>query len=98
VSTLQGLLKTIPAFWGSAELSQIVLLYMDQQSSASKANASGISALAKSLAKKLPPKVLIPALMEMWGPLQGSKNIVSSNEQVHVLDPTHNLVSNIRIF
>jgi U3 small nucleolar RNA-associated protein 10 len=83
VSTLQGLLKTIPAFWGSGEVSQIVSLYMDQQSFASNATASGVSTLTKSLSRKIPPKVLIPALLEMWNPLQGSKNIVRSHDRLH---------------
>lgn len=99
MSTLQGLLKTIPAFWGSGELSQIVLLNMDIQSFAFSANTSGISTLTKSLAKKIPPKVLIPALLEMWDPLQSLENIVSSNDRVHVLVPNlYNLVPDIRLF
>jgi U3 small nucleolar RNA-associated protein 10 len=71
---------------------------MDQQSSASSANTSGISTLTKSLARKIPPKVLIPALLEMWDSLQGSENIVSSHDRVHVLIPTYAFQSRISAF
>lgn len=74
-------MKTIPAFWGRGEVSQIVLLYMDEQSSKLSSSGSGISKLNKSLAKKIPPKNLVPALLEMWDPLQGSKNLVSSDNR-----------------
>lgn len=98
VSTLQGLLKTVPAFWGTDELSQIVLLYLDQHSSASNADTSKISTLIKSLAKKIPPKNLIPALLEMWDPLQGSKIMVGSNYRVHPSDPMQTIQSRITAF
>lgn len=84
---LQGLLKTIPAFWGSDELSQVAFLYLDQYTSAPNANISEISALTKSLVKKIPPKILIPGLLEIWDPLQGSNNVVSLSYRFYIFDP-----------
>ena len=77
ISTLQGLLKTIPAFWGNGELSQIIFLYMDQFSFTSNPLALPVQTLTKSLAKKIPPKTLLPTLIEIWSPLQSSGKLVS---------------------
>jgi len=79
ISTLQGLLKTIPVFWGNGELSQIIFLYMDQFSFTSNASSLPVQTLTKSLAKKIPPKALLLTLIEIWSPLQSSRNLVSSN-------------------
>ena len=73
---LDGLLSTIPTFWGSGEVTQVALLYIDQLSSDSKPMAAALSTLVKSLAKRAPAKVLLPTLLEMWQSFQTSKQIV----------------------
>ncbi|KAF8797612.1 hypothetical protein BYT27DRAFT_7204423 [Phlegmacium glaucopus] len=67
-SILHGLLTTIPTFWGSGEVTQVVLLHMDQPSHIS----SMMSSLVKSIAKRIPSKVLLPTLVEIWLTVQPS--------------------------
>ncbi|KJA17838.1 hypothetical protein HYPSUDRAFT_191636 [Hypholoma sublateritium FD-334 SS-4] len=72
---LDGLLSTIPTFWGSGEVTQVALLYIDQSSSDSKHMGTALNSLAKSLAKRAPAKVLLPTLLEMWQSLQSSRQM-----------------------
>ncbi|KAF9526013.1 hypothetical protein CPB83DRAFT_877003 [Crepidotus variabilis] len=73
LSTLQGLLKSIPSFWGVAEISQIIDLYADQFSSSAR---SLLQSLIKGMTKKIPSKTLVPALLNMWTILQPSGNMI----------------------
>lgn len=73
---LDGLLSTIPTFWGSGEVTQVALLYIDQSSSDSKPMGAALTSLAKSLAKRAPAKVLLPTLLDMWQSLQSSRQMV----------------------
>ncbi|KDR78387.1 hypothetical protein GALMADRAFT_245550 [Galerina marginata CBS 339.88] len=84
-ATLHGLLTTIPTFWGSGEVTQVVFLYMDQASSTSKPLLSALSLMAKSLAKRTPAKVLIPALLEMWPALHSSVKLTKISAYFDVL-------------
>ena len=79
-ATLQGLLSTIATFWGSSEVNQVAFLYVDQASGTSKASTS-LTSLAKSLAKRISPKVLLPTLLDMWQQLAQSRKLVSSSKQ-----------------
>ncbi|PPQ90282.1 hypothetical protein CVT25_013107 [Psilocybe cyanescens] len=82
---LNGMLSTIPTFWGSGEVNQVVFLYMDQASSSSKLPSATLSALIKALAKRIPAKVLIPTLLDMWQPLQTSGKLARISAYFHVL-------------
>ncbi|KAF8966928.1 armadillo-type protein [Flammula alnicola] len=82
---LHGLLLTIPTFWGSSEVTQVVFLCMDESSSTSKPLESALSSLAKSLAKRTPAKVLLPTLLDMWQPLQSSRNLAKISAYFEVL-------------
>lgn len=73
---LQGLLVTIPTFWGSSEVTQIIFLYIEQGSTSTKPANSALLTLAKNMAKRTPASVLLPTLLEVWQSLQPSRNMV----------------------
>ena len=75
-SILHGLLTSIPTFWGSGEVTQVVFLHMDLSSSQSKPLVSALALLSKSLAKRIPPKVLLSTLSDMWKPSQSFSQLV----------------------
>lgn len=50
---------------------------MDQASTTSKPLSSSLTSLAKSLAKRVPSKVLVPTLLDIWQQLAQSKQMVS---------------------
>ncbi|RPD60690.1 hypothetical protein L227DRAFT_501246 [Lentinus tigrinus ALCF2SS1-6] len=64
-NVLRNLLTTIPTFWGEAELSTVVELYLDS-SKVSAADSAEMSLLIKTTAKRASPNVLLPALCNMW--------------------------------
>ncbi|KAF8901036.1 armadillo-type protein [Gymnopilus junonius] len=82
---LHGLLSTIPTFWGSSEVNQVVFLYIDQTSATSKPLSLSLSSLAKSLAKRTPSKVLIPTLLDMWQQLTQSNKLAKISAYFDVL-------------
>jgi U3 small nucleolar RNA-associated protein 10 len=63
LSVLQGLLASIPTFWGNGEVTQIIKLHVDLSSSS---RSEPMVNLTKLLAKKAPAKVLLPALCTLW--------------------------------
>ena len=75
---LHGLLTTIPTFWGSGEVTQIIFLFMDHFTFTPTALSSRFDHLTKALAKLAPAKVVLSALLEIWGQTQGSKNLVKN--------------------
>jgi len=82
-SILHGLLTSIPTFWGSGEVTQVVFLYMDLSPSQSKPLVSALRSLSKSLAKRIPAKVLLPTLSDMWKPSQSFSQLVCFILVVH---------------
>ncbi|KAH6904492.1 hypothetical protein BKA70DRAFT_1373519 [Coprinopsis sp. MPI-PUGE-AT-0042] len=71
-STLQGLLTSIPTFWASGEVASLFTLYIDQ--SIGPKPVSSLS-LIKAITKRVPSKILIPTLLEMWPPVQNPLNL-----------------------
>jgi len=75
-SILHGLLTSIPTFWGSGEVTQVIFLYIDLSSSQSKPLVSALASLSKSLAKRIPAKVLLPTLSDIWKSSQSFSQLV----------------------
>jgi hypothetical protein len=63
VNVLHGLLTSIPTFWGGGELEQVIKLCIEHSSSAP---AASMTNLTKAMAKKAPPKVLLPTISTVW--------------------------------
>jgi len=68
-SILRGLLLSIPTFWGSGEVKQVITLFIEQYSSPNT-SAGPLASLIKTLPKKFHPKVLVPAMIDMWSFVQ----------------------------
>jgi U3 small nucleolar RNA-associated protein 10 len=69
ISTLQGLVSTLPAFYGAAELSSIVKLHLEYS-----ATLSGpMTGLMKAIAKKIPSNMLLLVLCDLWPNLEKSQ-------------------------
>ncbi|KAI0354312.1 hypothetical protein OH77DRAFT_530067 [Trametes cingulata] len=62
---LRNLLASIPAFWGEAQVLQVIQLYLDG-SEASMSESTEMSLLVKTVAKRASPTVLLPALCNLW--------------------------------
>ena len=75
-AVLQGLLVTIPTFWGSSEVTQVIFMYIEHASTSTKPASSALLTLVKNLAKRTPASVLLPTLLEVWQSLQSSRNMV----------------------
>lgn len=75
-SILLGLLSSIPSFWGTAELEQVVILYLDHCETMSSSSSALMSSLMKSVAKRAPAKALLPAMIELWPSLKTSRQMV----------------------
>jgi len=72
ISTLQGLVSTLPAFYGAAELSSIVKLHLEYS-----ATLSGpMTGLMKAIAKKIPSNMLLLVLCDLWPNLEKSQKKV----------------------
>ncbi|KII90106.1 hypothetical protein PLICRDRAFT_686024 [Plicaturopsis crispa FD-325 SS-3] len=65
LAVLQNLLASIPTFWGTVEITQLVKLLIEIPQ-AWNTHSSAMAALMKATAKKAPTKVLLPAMYEMW--------------------------------
>ncbi|KZT68072.1 hypothetical protein DAEQUDRAFT_348588 [Daedalea quercina L-15889] len=66
LSVLQGLLTAVPTFWGETELLQVVDTYLRACLDASQVESNYMSALMKTMAKRLPSKTLLPTLSKFW--------------------------------
>ncbi|KAI5990429.1 hypothetical protein EDD15DRAFT_2388798 [Pisolithus albus] len=69
VSTLRSLLTTLPAFYGTQELNQVVKLYVDY-SSCTVTPSNRLTPLLKALAKRVAPGALMQVLYELWADLR----------------------------
>jgi hypothetical protein len=72
ISTLQGLVSALPAFYGAVELIDIVKLHLQYSVTMSGAMAG----LMKAIAKKIPSNTLIPVLCDLWPRLEKSQKKV----------------------
>lgn len=75
LAILQGLLSSIPTFWGSEEVTQIVNFYIEDCFQTSNVLSSATSGLMKSVAKRIPAKILLPTLLELWAPLEATVTV-----------------------
>ncbi|TFK37695.1 hypothetical protein BDQ12DRAFT_685121 [Crucibulum laeve] len=66
LAVLHGLLSSIPNFWGSGEVKQVVNLYINHYVLSADSPSSSMSALMKAVTKRIPSKVLLHALVELW--------------------------------
>ncbi|PPR01672.1 hypothetical protein CVT24_001501 [Panaeolus cyanescens] len=73
---LHGLLTSIPTFWGSSEIGQIISLRMDQFSHTGNATSTALSSLIKAISKRIPGKVLLPTILDMWSATGSSANML----------------------
>lgn len=64
-SILRNLLTSIATFWGESELVKVIELCLDSSQS-SALDASEMSLLVRTVAKRASPNVLLPALCNMW--------------------------------
>ncbi|GJE92911.1 U3snoRNP10 and BP28CT domain-containing protein [Phanerochaete sordida] len=78
IAVLQALLASIPNFWGSADLTQIVDLYLESTVSASQSLTALIWTVVKAVTKRIPSKVLLPVLCEYWTGLSTKGDIVAA--------------------
>lgn len=65
LGVLQGLLRSIPIFWGTSELTAVIKLHLEYHSPDNTKLAS-MGSLIKTAAKKVPAKTLVPTLCELW--------------------------------
>ncbi len=86
---LRNLLTSIPTFWGEAEISSVVELYLDS-SKASAVDSAEMSLLIKTTAKRASPNVLLPALCSMWTPVALiAAKVISTHFNLPVRQPYH---------
>lgn len=86
-SILLGLLSSIPSFWGTAELEQVVFLYLDHCATMTGLPSALMSSLMKSVAKRAPSKVLLPAMVKLWPSLKTSGQtvrLIFSSHYLHI--------------
>ncbi|KAG1852147.1 hypothetical protein DFJ58DRAFT_791745 [Suillus subalutaceus] len=69
ISTLQGLVSTLPAFYGAAELRGIVKLHLEYSVTLN----GPMTGLMKAIAKKIPSNMLLPVLCDLWPDLEKSQ-------------------------
>ncbi|KAK2465147.1 hypothetical protein APHAL10511_002839 [Amanita phalloides] len=66
-AVLHGLLASIPAFWGTKEITQVVSTYTKHWAAAQCHGPSkAMRSLIKSITKRVPSRVLLPSLVENW--------------------------------
>ncbi|THH26927.1 hypothetical protein EUX98_g7265 [Antrodiella citrinella] len=75
LGVLQALLKSIPKFWGTAELLQVINLYLSDQS-------PELSTFMKAISKKSQSKVILPLLCDLWSSLSSSRNKTTQSKMV----------------
>ncbi|KXN83997.1 U3 small nucleolar RNA-associated protein 10 [Leucoagaricus sp. SymC.cos] len=63
-AVLHGLLSSVPAFWGSDAITQMVNLYMDHVKANSGHSRAAMSSLMKAISKKVPTKDRVTAYSE----------------------------------
>lgn len=65
LGVISALLQSIPTFWGKNELNIVVKLYVEEDS-----RQASLNTFMKSMAKRVPAKVLLPTLCDAWTTLQ----------------------------
>lgn len=80
LATLQSLLTTLPTFYGTQELSQVVKLYVNCNSRTATPN-NPLTPLIKAIAKRTTPGALMQVLYESWADLGKEQ----TKEDVHGL-------------
>ncbi|KAI6147846.1 hypothetical protein BKA82DRAFT_4145263 [Pisolithus tinctorius] len=80
LATLQSLLTTLPTFYGTQELSQVVKLYVTCNSCTATSN-NPLTPLIKAIAKRTTPGALMQVLYELWADLGKEQ----TKENVHGL-------------
>ncbi|KAF9268872.1 hypothetical protein L218DRAFT_536645 [Marasmius fiardii PR-910] len=70
VRVLHGLLASIPTFWSSVELSQVLKLSLDPK--LSPHSHDNIASFVKALTKRAPSKTLLPTICELWPSVERS--------------------------
>src|SRR6267154_736242 len=80
ISTLQGLVLTLPAFYGAAELIDIVKLHLQY----SVTSSGAMTGLMKAIAKKIPSNTLLPVLCDLWPSLEKSQTKACTLYDEHV--------------
>jgi U3 small nucleolar RNA-associated protein 10 len=65
-AVLQALLMSIPNFWGSSDLTQIIDLYLNSATSAPPSITGPTWTLVKTVTKRIPSKVLVQVVCEYW--------------------------------
>ncbi|KAG7447396.1 uncharacterized protein BT62DRAFT_967377 [Guyanagaster necrorhizus] len=69
---LHGLLTSIPSFWGSGELTQVIKFYVF----ASRGRrTTSLTSFVKTMTKKAPEKVVVPTLTQIWTSLFPSPSV-----------------------
>lgn len=81
---LHGLLTSIPTFWGSGEISQVISLRIDQFTYTGNATSTALSSLIKAISKRIPGKVLLPTLFDMWAATGSSGNLVCDDSWIFI--------------
>ncbi|KAK0447887.1 uncharacterized protein EV420DRAFT_1647628 [Desarmillaria tabescens] len=69
---LHGLLSSIPPFWGSGELTQVIKLFIVTPKGA---RTAPLTSFVKTMTKKGPEKVLVPTLTQIWASLLPNPSI-----------------------
>ncbi|KAJ3784963.1 armadillo-type protein [Lentinula aff. detonsa] len=69
VQLLHNLLTAIPTFWSATELTHVIRLYLDFCLPSAKPPLK-LSKFMAAVAKKVPAKVLLPTMCDMWRSLQ----------------------------
>jgi U3 small nucleolar RNA-associated protein 10 len=80
ISTLQGLVSTLPAFYGAAELRDIVKLHLDYSVTLS----GPMTGLMKAIAKKIPCNMLLPVLCDLWPNLEKSQKKACPSRDINM--------------
>lgn len=66
LASLTSILKSIPSFWGIQEVKAVVSLVTDGTQQESSKPSTQLEKLSKLLAKQLPSRILLSALMQSW--------------------------------
>jgi U3 small nucleolar RNA-associated protein 10 len=65
-AVLLRLLKSVPAFWGEKELTQVISTYAKHWAAAPHGPSDAMNSLMRAVAKHVPSKMLLSSLVDMW--------------------------------
>lgn len=89
LNTLSALLKTVPTFWGIADVKLLIDLYINGEILLSEQYLPQLERIVKIFAKQVPSKTLLSSVMQCWPSLEGLSNPVC------VVSSTSPLLSNL---